>query len=431
MTTTAEPQDTGILVTIREAPAAVKALLAGVFVNKLGWFIQVFLVLFLTHRGFSEVQAGTALGFYGGGTVIGLLVGGALADRLGPRNAVLVSMLGTAAFVIGVLYVDGYPAMLAIVTLVGIVGQFYRPASAALLTELTPEHRQVMIFAVYRLALNLGTTAAPLIGAALLAVSWDLLFWGEAVTALAFAAIVAVALPRRTKAAETASAGDPAAPAATGKGYAAMLGDYRYLLFLLCMFLNAAVYIQYLATLPLAMADRGLSVWWFGAVVALNSFIVITCELLVTKVVQHWPARMVAVIGFILLGGGFAFYALPWVPAVFVIGTLIWTLSEIIGGPTMFAYPGMAAPEHLRGRYIGAAHAMFGLGSALGPIAGVFAFQRLGQAVWVWIGVISLAGTAAAWFGMRGRRVVDQPVAALEPDEATDPATQPATATSR
>ncbi|MBB5869046.1 MFS family permease [Allocatelliglobosispora scoriae] len=413
MTAVADTQETGILVTIREAPAAVKALLAGVFVNKLGWFIQVFLVLFLTHRGFSEVQAGTALGFYGGGSVIGLIIGGSLADKLGPRNAVLVSMLGTAAFVVGILYVDGYPALLAIITLVGVVGQFYRPASAALLTELTPENRQVMIFAVYRLALNLGTTAAPLIGAALLAVSWDLLFWGEAVAALAFAAIVAVALPRRVSAStEATDSAAPTAPAPSS-GYLAMLGDYRYLLFLLCMFLNAAVYIQYLATLPLAMSARGLSTWWFGAVVALNGFLVITCELLVTKVVQHWPARIVAVIGFILLGGGLAFYALPWAPAVFVVGTLIWTLAEIIGGPTMFAYPGMAAPEHLRGRYIGAAHAMFGLGSALGPIAGVYAFRQLGNSVWIWIGVVSLAGTAAAFFGMRGRRVVDQPVAAL------------------
>ena len=37
-----------------------------------------------------------------------------------------------------------------VVALAGAVGQFYRPASAALLTELTPKHRQVMIFAIYR-----------------------------------------------------------------------------------------------------------------------------------------------------------------------------------------------------------------------------------------------------------------------------------------
>ena len=419
MTVAATPsQQAGVLVTIREAPAAVKALLLGVLVNKLGWFIQVFLVLFLTQRGFTQVQAGTALGAYGAGTVAGLLVGGALADRLGPRNAVLISMLGTAAFVVAILYVPSYPLMLLVVTVVGTVGQFYRPASAALLTGLTPEHRQVMIFAVYRLALNLGTTAAPLIGAALAAVSWDLLFWGEAVAALAFAGIVAVALPRRPGTVEAAAQVQPAPSGRTS--YLALFGDHRYLLFLLAMLVNAAVYVQYLATLPLAMAAKGLSTWWFGAVVALNGFIVITCELLMTKLTQRWPARYAAMTGFALLGGGLAFYALPWVPAVFVIGTLIWTLAEIVGGPTMFAYPGMAAPEHLRGRYIGAAHAMFGLGSALGPILGVLVFQRMGDAVWIWCGLASLAGVAAAWQGMRGRR--PEPAARVAPEPA--PATQ-------
>ena len=167
MTTTDE--STGIWVTIREAPVPVKALLVGVFVNKLGWFLQVFLVLFLTtSRGFTPVQAGTALGVYGGGSVIGLIIGGSLSDKVGPRAAVMISMFGMAGFVLAIGFVPSYAAVVVMVALAGAVGQFYRPASAALLTELTPKHRQVMIFAVYRLAMNLGTTAAPLIGAAVL-----------------------------------------------------------------------------------------------------------------------------------------------------------------------------------------------------------------------------------------------------------------------
>ena len=38
----------GILATLRESPRAVKALLVGIFVNRLGTFMQVFLVLFLS-----------------------------------------------------------------------------------------------------------------------------------------------------------------------------------------------------------------------------------------------------------------------------------------------------------------------------------------------------------------------------------------------
>jgi len=125
--------DAGIWVTLRESPVAVKALLAGVAVNRLGAFLQVFLVLFLTHRGFSEVRAGTALSIYGAGAVLGLVVGGALSDRLGPRRATLLSMTGTAVLILGILYVRNYLALLLVVALVGAVGRIYQPASATLM----------------------------------------------------------------------------------------------------------------------------------------------------------------------------------------------------------------------------------------------------------------------------------------------------------
>ena len=101
----------GILATLRESPRAVKALLVGIFVNRLGTFMQVFLVLFLTSRGFSELQAGFALGAFGVGSVLGVLLGGALADRLGVRRAIMLSMVGTGTFVLAVLYAHYYPLL--------------------------------------------------------------------------------------------------------------------------------------------------------------------------------------------------------------------------------------------------------------------------------------------------------------------------------
>lgn len=425
MSRTAEP---GILAIVREAPRPVKALLAGVFVNKLGAFLQVFLVLFLTSRGFSSTQAGVALGAYGGGSVVGVLIGGALTDRLGPRRATLLSMSGTAALVVAVLYVPNYPSLLVAVALVAAVGQIYRPASAALLSAMTPEDRQVMAFAMYRLALNLGTTAAPLIGAGLLAVSYDLLFWGEAVTALAFAAIAFMALPRRPVDGGSDQMADAPPNGERRSGYLAVVADRRYALFLLAMLVNATVYVQYLGTLPLAMRAHGLSTAWYSGMVALNGLIVITFELLITKVVQTWPARLVVLTGFTLLGGGLACYALPGGALIFVVGTLGWSLAEIVAGPTMFAYPAQAGPVAMRGRYIGSAQAMFGLGSALGPVAGVVLWNSVGDLVWVVCALVCALGLAAAWQGMSppaGRGAILSPesteamVAAIEPRPLT------------
>jgi MFS family permease len=397
----------GILVTLRESPPAVKALLAGIFINQMGQFIQIFLVLFMTTRGFTVVQAGVALSAYGAGQVLGLVVGGALSDTLGVRRATMVSMGGTAVLLITVLYLHNYPALLIVLALVGLAARVYRPANATMLSELTPPHRRVMIFAMQRFALNLGTTAAPLIGVALASVSWSLLFWGQAVAELAYAVIALAVLPRgRLPAAADAEESEPEEP--TGQraksGYLAVLADRRYLLFLLALLVNSAVYVQYVSVLPVAMKAAGLSTAWYGGVIALNSVIVIACELLMTKLTQRWPYRWIVTVGFTLLGGGLAIYALPFVPAVFVIGTLVWSLAEIVAGPTMFAYPAMTGPARLRGRYIGAAGAVFGLGVAIGPALGVAVWDVAGRWIWPGCAAVCVIGLAAGLLGMRSSK---------------------------
>ena len=69
------PRD--ILPTLRELPPAAWVLFAGTFVNRFGSFVQVFLVLYLTDKGYSGLQAGLTLGSYGLGH---------MADRLGRRT---------------------------------------------------------------------------------------------------------------------------------------------------------------------------------------------------------------------------------------------------------------------------------------------------------------------------------------------------------
>src|SRR6202034_2224901 len=244
----ADKQDAKVFSTFREAPPAAKAILIGMLINRLGTFLNIFLVLYMTHRGFTTVQAGVALGVYGFGGV-----GGLLAD----------------------------------VAVVGMISLLYRPASASLLSELTPKNRQVMIFAVYRLCTNLGTTLSPLVGALLILISYNLLFWGDAITSMGYAVIALLLLPKRVD-----DQGEAKVRRRRMSGLGVVLADRRYLLFLTALFINAAVYIQYVSALPLAMAAAHEATAWYAFVLSLNSGVVITCELLVTKVTQRWRARV-------------------------------------------------------------------------------------------------------------------------------------------
>ncbi|HST48017.1 MFS transporter [Jatrophihabitans sp.] len=398
-TDTAPAQSAGIWRTFNESPTAVKAIFAGVFINRLGAFLSIFVVLFMTSKGRSPSEAAFALGAYGAGGVIGVLIGGMLADRLGARNATVLSMSSSAVLVASLLYLPNYAALLVAVTLCGLVSQIFRPASATLLSELTPENRQVMIFAMYRFGLNLGTTAAPLIGFALYNLDdqgYTLLFWAESLVALGYAALALVALPRRDR--PVAGADEAAAPSGS---YLDVLRNRRYVLFLIGMLLNAAVYVQYLSTLPLDVKAEGVAIFWYTVAVALNGLIVILFELPVTKVSQHWPFKILVGLAFGLVGLGMLCYGLPLGPAVIILGTLIWTLAEVVGAPAVFAFPAMAGPAHLKGRYIGSFQFVFGLGTAIGPVVGGWLFTSLGHRVWL---VMALISAVAATLGVASVR---------------------------
>ncbi|HEX4728023.1 MAG TPA: MFS transporter [Jatrophihabitans sp.] len=395
------PGSVGVWQTFAESPVAVKALFAGVFINRVGQFMAIFLVLYLTSKGHSPAQAAVALGCYGFGGVAGVLVGGVLADWMGARNATVVSMSSSAVLIVSVLYVPSYSLLLVVVALAGLMSLIFRPAAATLLSQLTPDDRQLMIFAIYRFGLNIGATAAPLLGYALYNLDhqhYTLLFWGEALFALVYAVLAQLTLPNRVEP-RTESDSEPAAEQRAG--YLAVLRDRRYLMFLIAVLFGAAVYVQYQSTLPLDIRAHHIAVLWYTVVVSLNGACVILLELPLTKLSQRWPMRLTCCLAFGLVGLGVLCYGLPLGPAVLIAGTLIWTMGEIVGSPALFAYPALAAPLRLRSRYIGSFQFMFGLGSALGPMIGGVLFVHLGHRVWPVIVLASLVATTLSFSSVR------------------------------
>jgi predicted MFS family arabinose efflux permease len=435
----------GIRAAFFEAPTPVKTVLVGVFINRLGQFLTLFLVLYLASKGYSTEKASFALGAYGAGAVLGVLIGGTLAYKLGPRNATALSMVGSCAIMVAWIFLPTYGLLVSAAVLYAILTQVYRPASSTLLSELTPDDRQVMIFGLYRFGLNLGATAAPMLGLGLYYLDnrhYQLVFFGQALVALCYAVFAWVALPSKKALAQGAygmPGGDPGpaghdiaesdldlepvpvpdpVPAPGGRrragwrssGYLAVLRDRWYVVYLFALLVHSAVYVQYQSTLPLNVRAAHVAILWYTLAVSLNGFIVICFELLVTKVTQTWPMRLSIGLTLGLLGVGVALYGLPFGPAVILCGTLVWSLGEIIGGPATFAYPGLTAPPKLKSYYIGSFQFMFGLGTAIGPAIGGWLFVRLGHGAWPVIALGSVVATALVLVSVRQPERARQPL---------------------
>jgi MFS family permease len=411
----------GPLQTFRETPTAAKLVLLGVFVNQFGAFLQAFLVLYLVHEGFSTSRAGWALAAYGAGAVVGMLLGGSLTDRIGPRSTLVLSMFSSALLVVTVSTLSWYAAIVAVVFLAGMMTQAYRPASATLLIGMTPADRQVMTMAMNRIALNIGATAGPLVAAWLITVNWKLIFYVDAATAVGYGLIALLFLPHGRPTQEDAADGGPA----TKASYLTVLRDRPYLLYMLAMLLNALIYVQAFAVLPVAIIDAGYQTIVYSSVFAVSAGTVVTLELIITKWVQHWPAARAASIGLLLLGAGLTGWGLGIRIglAVLFLATLVGVFGQIIGGPTLFAWPVKVAPPAAQGRYVGLGNGVFWVGQSLGPALGLLLYQRIGGSFWYVCGVIGLLSAAAAWVGMqeRAQRTEDLPI-----EDEIEPAAGPA-----
>src|SRR5206468_10608258 len=187
---------TSLRESLRALPRGVWILFFGTFLNKFGTFVLPFLAIYLTGLGYSTAQASLAVGAYGVGTLAASLLGGYLADQLGRRKTIVLSMFSAAVAMLCLSQARSLPVIILLSALAGLTGELYRPASSALLADLVPAGQRVTAFAAYRMALNAGFAFGPATAGLLAKHSFSWLFFGDAATSVLFGLVAWFALPK-------------------------------------------------------------------------------------------------------------------------------------------------------------------------------------------------------------------------------------------
>jgi MFS family permease len=393
---------------LRELPPAAWFLIAGTFVNWFASFAIVFLVLYLTRRGLGVVSAGTALAAYGAGELCAGAIGGHLADRLGRRTTIAISMFGSAGSVLALYAVHAYPAIVALAFGAGITGETFRPAGRALIADLVPEGARVTAYAASRFAGSIGLASGSALAGFLANHSFLWVFISDAATSVAFGVIALSLLPETRKVTREQEG-------KLGGGYRSMLADRAFLLFLLGSAMIGFIFLQTNATLPLHVTRVAhLPISDYGLMLSLNSVLVACFELPISAWTMHRPAKAMIALGFVLFGVGFGLTAFAHsLPAL--LGTVaIWSLGEMIGAPVGYAYVADIAPEHLRGRYQGVYGLAWATGSVTGPVLGTFLFGRSPDALW---GLCAAFGMTSALLVLAGPTQPARPAEAGPPTQ--------------
>lgn len=374
-----------LLRNLRGLPGTLWILVGGAFLNRFGTFVLPFLVLYLTRQGFTEAQAGVTLSAYGIGNFAASFIGGHLADRIGRRATIVISMVSSAAAVLTLSQVHSWPLLIVVTLCAGLCGDIFRPAASALVIDVCTPEQQLTGSALYRLAANLGFAAGPVTAGLLVNRSFFLLFVVDASTSLMFAIIAITVLPRGTR--------HPTPPGEHGHWLTTALSDRRFVRFLAASLAITAVTTQMDATLPLHVVGAGHSAATYGTLASINGALIVLFEVTLTVFTQRLPERRVMAIGYLLTGIGFALTAVAM--GTFAIGTTIaiWTVGEMISSPVAGVYVGKLAPLHLRGRYMGLMSSTWALGMVLGPIVGTVSFAANETLLWIGCGVL---GSVAA-----------------------------------
>jgi predicted MFS family arabinose efflux permease len=367
-------------------PAVYWALLAGVFVNRLGTFVATFLGLYLVRaRGFSAEEAMPIVALFGVGVLVGAPVGGLLADAVGRRTTMLLSFALGAVAVGALGMVSSPPALAALTFVAAATGELYRPAMNAAIVDVVPPPDRARAWGLAYWAMNAGWVFGLALGGFLAARSYTALFLADSCTTLAFALIVLRRVP------ETRPPGTQAHSPLEGLGL--VLRDRTYVLFLLLHLVALTIFVQFQFALPLDMRAKGLGEERFALVLVANGIGVVLLQPLQASLGgRRDPSRQLAASAlFFGLGYGANLLAglLPPFP-VYLAASMLWTAGEVLGFPYAAQLVAELAPVSLRGRYQGAFSMSWGLAFTLSPVLGGGLLTRFG-AVTLWVACFVLA----------------------------------------
>jgi MFS family permease len=382
-----------LLASLRRLPRTAWILFFGTFLNKFGGFVVPFLTLYLTGAGYTIDQAGMAVSAYGAGNLGASLLGGHLADKLGRRKTILLSMFSGAVAMMLLSQAHHFALIIALTALTGLTNEFYRPASSALLADIVPAGQRTTAFAALRVSFNAGFAFGPATAGLLAAYGYFWLFAGDAATSALFGLVVLLALPRGTTA--------PQNNASWGEALRVLRGDHKLHQLLLANFSIALVFFQLASTFGLHVTHLGFSPAVYGALISMNGAMIVCCELPLTRLTRRFPARRVMAAGYFLCALGFALNGFAHSVPGLVLCMLVFTIGEMITMPTAAAYLAELAPPEMRGRYMGVSGLTWALALIIGPAGGMKLFAAAPAIYWIASGA---AGAFAALVILRNRR---------------------------
>ena len=367
-----------------------------------GVFMPLAMLYFLAVTPLTLVQVGAAISIASAVALPAGPVIGSLVDRYGAKRLLLAGNALQAVGYAAYLFTQSFTGVL-LWTIVVTVGRtaFWGSYGNIVAAIAQPGEREKW-FGFLGALRNVGFAIGGLAAGLALTIGTRIAFDSVvAVNAISYVAalLLLLAVP------ETRPGHAPALPGTWGT----VLADAHYRLLVLnqlgyslsMMVLNFAIPVY-------AVTMLGLPGWLTGAVFTLNTVMVGFGQGLVVKGMTgrvRWRILVVAQISFglsfvVLWGAG---GTTPWMATTLVLlGGIVYTGGELLGGPVLGALSADAAPPELRGRYLALIQLAWNIAGMVAPVAFAWLLDRGTADLWVVLLVTTgLSLVAAVRLGAR------------------------------
>lgn len=325
---------------------------------------------------------------------------GPIADRLGRKWVMVVSLVVNGLAYLALSQAHSYPAFALIMGVQGAFNPLYRVGGDAMMADLVPPEKRVDAYSLLRMSNNIGIALGPAIGGFVAAASYTAAF------IVAAAGLMGYGLLMATLGRETLPARDASQPAVHERfgGYNRVLRDKRLVTFVLSYIPTSMCAATVWILLSVYSNQQfGLSERMYGFIPMTNALMVVFLQVLITRWTKRYSTlRMVALgslfyavgVGSVALGTGF------W---GFLISMVIMTIGELIAVPTSSTYVANLAPTEMRGRYMSLYSLTWSIGSGVGGLVGGFLSDTISPAA-TWYGAALYGLVSVVAFSLMARR---------------------------
>lgn len=382
----------------REYPNQFWVIVSANFVDRVGGaLIFPFFALYITKQfQVGMIEVGLLFALFSISDMIGTMIGGALTDYLGRKRMIIMGLIVSAGTSLGMGLVNQLEWFYVMGAVSGLFATAAGPAHQAMLTDILPEKKRAEGFGIMRVAANLAVAIGPAIGGFIASYSYLILFVADTITSLITALIVYLVVEEtRPEVAETA---EKQGFKETFIGYRKVLEDRKFMVFVVISTIATIVYSQMYGTLSVFLRDvHGIPESGYGWLMTLNAGMVVLFQFMITRKISDKPPMLILALGSVFYVIGFGLYGFVSIYLLFMVAMAIITIGEMVVIPVAQAYVGDAAPEDMRGRYMGVMGFSWMIPWMIGPLLAGLLMDN-GYPNWVWYGSAILASISALGF---------------------------------